>query len=93
MIISQLIEIVREHTELINDEDVLLELLTIIRNERGRIEAPVGGHDDQMMGLAIAHEIRSQVSFADEVIYSYPEFKEFEIEQNQSDYGEEIVVV
>ena len=46
-----------------------------------------------MMGLAIAHEIRSQVSFSDEVIYSYPEFKEFEIEQFNSDSGEEIVVV
>ena len=93
VIISRLIEIVREHTELLNDLDTIEELLTIIRNEKGRIEAPVGGHDDQMMGLAIAHEIRSQVSFTDEVIYSYPEFKEFEIEQNQSDSGEEIVVV
>lgn len=93
VIISRLIEIVREHTELLNDLDTIEELLTIIRNEKGRIEAPVGGHDDQMMGLAIAHEIRSQVSFADEVIYSYPEFKEFEIEQMSKDYGEEIVVV
>ena len=93
VIISRLIEIVREHTELLNDLDTIEELLTIIRNEKGRIEAPVGGHDDQMMGLAIAHEIRNQVSFADEVIYSYPEFKEFEIEQMSKDYGEEIVVV
>ena len=37
------------------------ELLTIVRNEKGRIEAPEGGHDDQMMGLAIAHHIRDQV--------------------------------
>ena len=49
-ILSNLIEIVREHTELINDKDTLEELLTIIRNEKGRIEAPEGGHDDQMMG-------------------------------------------
>ena len=93
VIISRLIEIVREHTELLNDLDTIEELLTIIRNEKGRIEAPIGGHDDQMMGLAIAHEIRNQVSFADEVIYSYPEFKEFEIEQMSKDYGETIVVV
>ena len=39
-IISTLIEIVREHTETINDKDTLEELLTIIRNEKGRIEAP-----------------------------------------------------
>ncbi len=93
VIISRLIEIVREHTEILNDLDTIEELLTIIRNEKGRIEAPVGGHDDQMMGLAIAHEIRNQVVFDTEPIYSYPEFKEFEIEQNQHDYGEEIVVV
>ena len=93
VIISRLIEIVREHTELLNDLDTIEELLTIVRNEKGRIEAPAGSHDDEMMGLAIAHEIRNQVSFADEVIYSYPEFKEFEIEQNKHDYGEEIVVV
>ena len=92
-IISRLVEIVREDVDKINDKDTLKELLTIIRNEKGRIEAPVGGHDDQMMGLAIAHEIRSQVSFSQEPIYSYPEFKEFEIEQNSKDYGEEIVVV
>ena len=93
VIISRLIEIVREHTELLNDLDTIEELLTIIRNEKGRIEAPEGGHDDQMMGLAIAHEIRSQVVFDTEPIYSYPEFKEFEIEQNKHDYGEEIVVI
>lgn len=93
LIISQLIEIVREHTELINDEDVLLELLTIIRNERGRIEAPVGGHDDQMMGLAIAYEARSQVRVKDETLTPEQQmFKEFNIKLEE-DYGEEIVVI
>lgn len=48
-IISRLIEIVREETNSINDKDTLEELLTITRNEKGRIEAPEGGHDDQMM--------------------------------------------
>ena len=93
VIISRLIELVREHTELLNDLDTIEELLTIIRNEKGRIEAPVGGHDDEMMGLAIAHEIRNQVIFDTEPIYSYPEFKEFEVETNASDFGEEIVVI
>lgn len=94
-IISQLIEIIREHTELINDEDVLLELLTIIRNEKGRIEAPVGGHDDQMMGLAIAYEVRTQVSLLEEVISPEQEFfKSFdESLVARKDYGEKIVVV
>ena len=93
-IISRLIEIVREHVELINDKDTIEELLTIIRNEKGRIEAPEGGHDDQMMGLAIAHEVRNQVSFIQEPLTPYPEFKEWGIEVvNNKDYGEQITVI
>lgn len=92
-IISNLIQIVREHTETLNDKDTLEELLTIIRNEKGRIEAPEGGHDDQMMGLAIAHEAKSQVSFAQEAINVYPHFN-FRFETpSQEDYGETIEVV
>ena len=83
-IISQLIEIVREHTETINDKDTIEELLTIVRNEKGRIEAPEGGHDDQMMGLAIAHEVRRQVSFAEEVINVQPQFT-FNIEKPRTE--------
>ena len=92
-IISSLIEIVREHVDLINDKDTLEELLTIIRNEKGRIEAPEGGHDDQMMGLAIAYEIRNQVVFDIETITPYPEFKEWDIDINSKDYGENITVI
>jgi phage terminase large subunit len=92
-IIANLIQIVRENTESINDKDTLEELLTIVRNEKGRIEAPEGGHDDQMMGLAIAHEARGQVSFTQEQINIYPHFN-FRIEQpEQPDYGETITVV
>ena len=93
VIISNLIQIVREHCETLNDKDTLEELLTIIRNEKGRIEAPEGGHDDQMMGLAIAHEARSQVSFAEEAINIYPEFN-FEVESiGNEERGDKIVVV
>lgn len=94
-IISRLIEIVREHCNTINDKDTLEELLTIVRNEKGRIEAPDGGHDDQMMGLAIAHHIREQVAFMDEPIIVNPQYH-FNVErmmQTQLDYGEEMVVV
>ena len=94
-IISRLIEIVREHCDTINDKDTLEELLTIIRNEKGRIEAPEGGHDDQMMGLAIAHHIREQVVFIDEPIIVNPQ-TQFNVErmaQRAYDYGEEITVV
>ena len=94
-IISRLIEIVREHCDTINDKDTLEELLTIIRNEKGRIEAPEGGHDDQMMGLAIAHHIREQVVFDTDVIHVNPQYH-FNVQRYnevQSDYGEEMTVI
>lgn len=94
-VLSRLIEIVREHTVLLNDKDTLEELLTIIRNEKGRIEAPEGGHDDQMMGLAIAHYIREQVVFNQETEYVPPQYH-FGAErknETQYDYGEDMTVV
>jgi hypothetical protein len=94
-IISRLIEIVREHCDTINDKDTLEELLTIIRNEKGRVEAPEGGHDDMMMGLAIAHDIRSQVVFLNEPIIVNPQ-THFAVERyagSQYDYGEDITIV
>jgi phage terminase large subunit len=94
-IISRLIEVVREHCETIYDRATLEELLTIIRNEKGRIEAPQGGHDDMMMGLAIAHHIRDQVVFPSEPII-VPSQHHFNVEKQfevQYDYGEEITVV
>lgn len=94
MIISNLIEIVRDYTETINDEDTLRELLTIVKNEEGRIEAPEGGHDDQMMGLAIAHESRGQVVFNREPINVNPTYQfNFERDEENDDYGEEITVI
>lgn len=94
-IISRLIEIVREHCNTINDRDTLEELLTIVRNEKGRIEAPEGSHDDNMMGLAIAHHIREQVVFDNEPIIINPQYH-FNIErtnETQYDYGEEMTIV
>ncbi len=94
-IISRLIQIVREETDKLNDKDTLEELLTIIRNEKGRIEAPEGGHDDQMMGLAISYHIMEQVVFDNEPIIVPPQYH-FGIEkqyETQYDYGETIEVV
>ena len=94
-IISRLIQIVREDVDSINDKDTLEELLTITRNEKGRIEAPEGGHDDQMMGLAIAHQVRGQVVFDTEEIQVTPQYH-FNIEKSNEtvyDYGEEITVI
>ena len=93
-IISTLIEIVREHTYMLNDEDTLKELLTIVKNKKGRIEAPEGKHDDQMMGLAIAYHVKEQVLFNEPTEY-VPPVAQFSYEQEESnyDYGERIEVV
>lgn len=92
-IISKLIEIVREHCSTINDQETLEELLTIVRNEKGRIEAPQGGHDDMMMGLAIAHHIRDQVVIINEPIEVYPHFNFDDEHKQYSDYGETITII
>ena len=94
-IISRLIEIVREHCETINSKDTLEELLTITRNEKGRIEAPQGGHDDQMMSLAIAHHIREQVVFPSDVIEVRQQHS-FTVEKKRDvmyDFGEIITII
>ena len=94
-IISRLVTVVREHPDSINDRGTIEELLTITRNEKGRIEAPEGGHDDEMMGLAIAHEVREQVVFDNEPIYTSQQYQ-FSAEKKQQtkqDYGEEITVI
>lgn len=93
-IISRLVEIVREHCDTICDSVTLEELLTIVRNEKGRIEAPQGGHDDMMMGLAIAHHIREQVVFTNEPIMVNPQYQfSFEKHNEHYDYGHKITVV
>ena len=90
-----MVEIVREHCDTINDRATLEELLTIVRNEKGRIEAPQGGHDDEMMGLAIAHEIKEQVTFPIDPIIVDPQthFHTEKRAQTQYDYGEAITIV
>ena len=92
---SALVESVRDHTELINDEVTLRELLKIVKNEKGKIEAPQGAHDDHMMGLAIAYHARTQVRFEVEE-RQMPSQSHFNAEKKQqitSDYGEQITVV
>ncbi len=94
-IISRLIEVVREHSDKLNDRETLEELLTIVRNQKGRIEAPEGGHDDMMMALAIAHYISEQVIFDSEVMEMPSQFR-FNAEKNtapQQDWGEEIEII
>lgn len=94
LIIANLQTIVREHTEQINDKDTLEEMLTFVRNEKGRPEAQEGAHDDLIMGLAITYYIKDQVIFSNEPIYVRPQFN-FERENTFEDgeYGTTITVV
>ena len=63
LIIANLVTIIRENIELINDIPTLQEMLSFIRNDEGRPEAAYGKHDDLVIGLAIAHQIRDQQTF------------------------------
>ncbi|MFW5438108.1 hypothetical protein [Paenibacillus apiarius] len=60
VIISNLVTVVRESIETINDITTLQEMLTFVRNEKGKPEAIVGKHDDTVLALAIAHKAREQ---------------------------------
>ena len=92
-IISNLIEIVREHTNQINDKETLEEMLTFVRNEKGRPEAQEGAHDDLVMGLAIAYEIQDQVVFNEEPITIEQEFQ-FSVEVTEpDDWGSEVSII
>jgi phage terminase large subunit len=86
---------VREHCYTINDKDTLEEMLTVVRNEKGRIEAAEGSHDDLTMALAIAHQIREQVVFDTETIVVSPNYQFNSERQNatQYDYGETITII
>jgi hypothetical protein len=58
LILSNLVELSRDNIDLINDKETLEEMLTFIRNEKGRPEAQEGSHDDLVMGLAIGEYVR-----------------------------------
>lgn len=57
VMIAELVRIVREDIEIINDIKTLQEMLSFIRNDKGRPEAETGQHDDLVMGLAIAYQL------------------------------------
>lgn len=92
-VISNLVEIARECISNINDKDTLEEMLTFVRNEKGRPEAQEGAHDDLVMGLAIAYDIKDQVLFDEETITVEQAFN-FSVEApEKEDWGEELTPV
>jgi len=62
VILSELIRVLRDHTELVCHRETLEEMLSFVRNSQLRPEAAPGTHDDCVMALAIAHYIRPQQS-------------------------------
>lgn len=60
MIISQLVEVMRDELHLINDYDTLQEALSFVWLN-GKQQASEGTHDDLIMSLAIAYEILKQI--------------------------------
>ena len=67
LIIAELVTWMREHPESVSCQDTLNEMLTFVRSESYKPEAQEGAHDDCIMALAIAHHIRPQQEYADEV--------------------------
>lgn len=58
--IAQLVQAFRENPEMVKDRETLKEMRVFARNIRGRPEAMPGEHDDLVMALAIALQIREQ---------------------------------
>lgn len=64
LIINELKTAFREDPTIEVSKEVLLEMLSFVRNKSGRPEAINGKHDDLVMAKAIAHYIRDEFSFS-----------------------------
>lgn len=96
LILSELQAIVNDHIDFINDKDTLEEMLTFVRNEKGRPEAQEGAHDDLVMCLAIAFYSRGQQSMKPKVLeVASPDFEwgTNELHNEYIDYGTKIKVI
>lgn len=60
IIISMLVDYLKDYSNQIEDPDLLKEMLTFIRNDKGRAEAASGEHDDCVMAMAITVYILPQ---------------------------------
>ena len=95
LMLANLVELVRDHTDIFNDEKTLRQMLTFVKKDGGSQEAEDGYHDDKVMSIAIAHQAAGQVSFVEEPIIVPQQFR-FNTErhyQEQYDYGDDIVVI
>lgn len=75
IIISQLVEIVREHIDKIVDKATLQEMLSFVKI-KGKAQASEGTHDDLVMALAIGYEILKQIPPVETVEVEKEEYDE-----------------
>lgn len=86
IILSELVELVREHTDIFNDERTLREMLTFVKKEGKKQEAEEGFYDDKVMSIAITHHACSQVVFNSRPI-AIPPTTNFNGERQNQGYG------
>jgi phage terminase large subunit len=60
IIVAGLVELMRDFTYVEVDEPTLSEMITFVKNDKGKPEALQGKHDDLVIATAIAHFISSQ---------------------------------
>lgn len=60
IIISELVELIRDDPAIEVDMDTLKEMTTFVKKENGKQEAIQGAHDDLVMATAIAHFVAKQ---------------------------------
>lgn len=95
LMLANLVELVREYTDIFNDEKTLRQMLTFVKKDGGVQEAEDGYHDDKVMSAAIAYQATGQVVFINEPINMNPKYN-FNVERERAtgyDYGETITIV
>lgn len=93
LILSNLVELVREHVDIFNDEKTLRQMLTMVRKENGKQEAEDGYHDDKVMSLAIGYNAVNQVTF-DTTPITIEQVFNFTLEEPEyEDWGSEVSVI
>ena len=95
LILANLVDYVREHTDIFNNEKTLRQMLTFVKKDGGIQEAEEGYHDDKVMSIAIALQAVGQVVFPVEPIEVKPQYH-FNVQrytETQYDYGETMTIV
>ena len=95
LILANLVDYVREHTDIFNNEKTLRQMLTFVKKDGGIQEAEEGYHDDKVMSIAIALQAVGQVVFPVEPIEVKPQYH-FNVQrytESQYDYGETMTIV